>query len=117
MQVHDEIKITGATEGTRELIVEEDDVTEGLPESIEEETVKSFQDDEKVLLADEKSRGEEDSKEQTIADSVEGTPGSTKEENFTDNEKQDEKCKEEVSLTKKLKVNLIFLSKYNLHLI
>eukprot|EP00261_Vitis_vinifera_P027156 XP_010660862.1 PREDICTED: golgin subfamily B member 1 isoform X4 [Vitis vinifera] len=94
-EVHDEIKITGATEGTRELIVEEDDVTEGLPESIEEETVKSFQDDEKVLLADEKSRGEEDSKEQTIADSVEGTPGSTKEENFTDNEKQDEKCKEE----------------------
>eukprot|EP00261_Vitis_vinifera_P005776 XP_002272929.2 PREDICTED: golgin subfamily B member 1 isoform X2 [Vitis vinifera] len=95
-EVHDEIKITGATEGTRELIVEEDDVTEGLPESIEEETVKSFQDDEKVLLADEKSRGEEDSKEQTIADSVEGTPGSTKEENFTDNEKQDEKCKEEI---------------------
>lgn len=116
MQVHDEIKITGATEGTRELIVEEDDVTEGLPESIEEETVKSFQDDEKVLLADEKSRGE-DSKEQTIADSVKGTPGSIKEENFTDNEKQDEKCNEEVSLTKKFKVNLIFLSKYSLHLI
>ncbi|XP_034705824.1 uncharacterized protein LOC117929600 isoform X5 [Vitis riparia] len=93
-EVHDEIKITGATEGTRELIVEEDDVTEGLPESIEEETVKSFLDNEKVLLADEKSRGE-DSKEQTIADSVKGTPGSIKEENFTDNEKQDEKCNEE----------------------
>ena len=114
--MHDEIKITGTMEGTRELIAGEGDVIERLPESIREEKVKSFQDNEKVLLADEKSRGQ-DNKEQTIADNVKGTPESIKEQNFTDNENEDEKCREEVSSIEKFKVNLIFFgSKFSLYL-
>lgn len=90
-------------EVTRELIGGVD-VTEGLPESIREETVKIFPDNEKVFLADEKSRGQ-DNKEQIIADNVKGRPESIKEENFTENENQDEKCREEVSSIEKFKVN------------
>lgn len=89
-------------EVTRELIGGVD-VTEGLPESIREETVKIFPDNEKVFLADEKSRG--DNKEQIIADNVKGRPESIKEENFTENENQDAKCREEVSSIEKFKVN------------
>lgn len=114
LQVNDEINITGTTYDTREQITEESNVTKGSPETIEEETVKSFLDGEMPLLAADKSRGE-DNNEQAIADTYKGTQESNKEEIFVDIEKEDEACKKEVSLTMTIKV-LVFLLKYILSL-